>query len=265
MIKKTFEKNTVLEDGINLLSTTYTREDGSFFAAYAVVADPAVVTLISGTAGNGYLRENSVDYVYGQMKSAVEEGHNVVAGINAGYFRRKYQFTPYGLSIRNGIEISPPHSAPRAVVSGGIELGKLWLGITRENELVFGSEENYGDYKGKLVYAVGGSHYLVKNERCCLTQEDTGYEPRSAVGIRKDGTVILLVIDGRQPGYSSGATNRETADVLLDLKAETGMNLDGGGSTNLSVRNQSGQIVTLNRPCEPRRVFDTLLLVRRQK
>ena len=252
--------------GVRRIKAKYERPDGSIFWAFAVIGDAKETALITGTAQGGYGIDDCVDFVPGQMQTALEVGHAVLAGMNAGYFRRKFHFRPYGLSIRNGIEISPPHSQPTVAVSGGIELGTLWLGVTPDTQLIFGNEADYPQYRGKLAYAIGFSHYLVAQGESCLAsdQGDTSFEPRSAFGLGKDGSMILLAIDGRQEGYSTGATNWETAQVLLDLGAETGINLDGGGSTHLAICSKDGAIATVNQPCENRKVFDTILLVSRQ-
>ena len=248
--------------GVRRIKAKYERPDGSIFWAFAVIGDAKETALITGTANGGYGIDDCVDVVPGQMQTALEEGHAVLAGMNAGYFRRKFHFRPYGLSIRNGIEISPPHSDPTVAVSGGIELGTLWIGIDGDRQLIFGDEESYPDYRGKLMFAASPSHYLVKEGRIDMVYEDVTLEPRSAFGVTAAGEYVLLVIDGRQEGYSSGASNRETATVLCDLGVETGVNFDGGGSTNLSFC-EDGRITTFNQPCENRRVFDTLMLVKK--
>lgn len=259
----TEKEEQLLSSGVRLIKAKYERRDGSFFWAFAVVGDPLETALITGTANGGYGIDDCVDFVPGQMQTALDEGHAVIAGMNAGYFRRKFHFRPYGLSIRNGVEISPPHSEPTVAVSGGIELGTLWIGIDQDRRLIFGSEETYPEYRGKLVYAASPSHYLVKEGAVSLAYEDVTPEPRSAFGCTASGEYVLLVIDGRQPGYSSGASNRETAEILCSLGVETGVNFDGGGSTNLCVCDSQGQIITVNQPCEQRRVFDTLMLIKR--
>ena len=256
------KEEQLLSSGVRTVKAKYERPDGSFFWAYAVIGDSRETALITGTANGGYGIDDCVDFVPGQMQTALEEGHKVLAGTNAGYFRRKFHFRPYGLSIRNGVEISPPHSEPTVAVSGGIELGTLWIGIDQDRKLIFGCEETYPDYRGKLVFAASPSHYLVKEGVIDMVYEDVTLEPRTAFGVTAAGEYVLLVVDGRQPGYSSGASNRETATVLCELGVQTGVNFDGGGSTNMSLCD-GGQIRTFNQPCEDRRVFDTLILVRR--
>ena len=62
-----------------------------------------------------------------------------------------------------------------------------------------------------------------------------GRQPRSALGIKADGTLVLYAVDGRQSGYSVGLSQRDLANELLSQGCVTAVNLDGGGSTSLSV------------------------------
>ena len=76
--------------------------------------------------------------------------------------------------------------------------------------------------------------------------------PRSAVGISRNGRYLfLMTIDGRQPGYSEGASTGETAEWLRKLGADNALNLDGGGSTALVIERADGSPARLNRPCGP--------------
>lgn len=58
-----------------------------------------------------------------------------------------------------------------------------------------------------------------------------GIQPRTAVGQTKDGDMLLLIIDGRQVGYSLGCTVEECKNILMDYKAYQAMNMDGGSSS----------------------------------
>lgn len=62
--------------------------------------------------------------------------------------------------------------------------------------------------------------------------------PRTAIGTRKDGTLVLVTVDGRQPKKSVGMTIPELAMLMLELGCEEAMNLDGGGSTTMVIRNK---------------------------
>ena len=63
-----------------------------------------------------------------------------------------------------------------------------------------------------------------------LTGTGGGVNPRTAIGQREDGAVLLLIIDGRQT-HSLGATLNDLINVFLDFDAVNAANLDGGGST----------------------------------
>lgn len=263
-IKIVKKQETQLEDGIMLSTMTYAREDGSTFAAYALAADPTKAYLITGTANCGYGTIDCTAFVPEHMESVRQEGHDVIAGINCGYFRRMDHCRPYGLSIRNGIEIAPPYSEPRLKV-GNIELGRRWVGMTADHRIIHGTDANYPEYKSELVFATSFTHFLVKNGQINYDENIPGLEPRITLGLRKDGTIIFSAIDGRQPGHSMGSTLFENAQMLIDLGAETAFHVDGGGSANLSIYNADGKIVTINRPSEQRKVFDTLILARYPK
>lgn len=73
--------------------------------------------------------------------------------------------------------------------------------------------------------------------------------PRTALGVSADHrTAWIVVIDGRQPGYSVGASLDELAAIFSALGASDAINLDGGGSTTLVGRDTNGKPRILNRP-----------------
>lgn len=76
--------------------------------------------------------------------------------------------------------------------------------------------------------------------------------PRTGAGIdATGGRLVLLVIDGRQPNFSAGVSQRQLGEELLKLGCIDGLNLDGGGSTTLVMRDaESGQWRILNRPSD---------------
>ena len=70
--------------------------------------------------------------------------------------------------------------------------------------------------------------------------------PRTLAGVTPQGNLLLVAVDGRQPDYSVGASFKESARIMRALRAEEAVNLDGGGSTTMTVE---GQLV--NRPSDP--------------
>ncbi len=87
--------------------------------------------------------------------------------------------------------------------------------------------------------AIGGVPLLVAESQDVVgdcTGSVCRRNPRTGVGVTPDGKVLLVVVDGRQPKWSVGATMHEFAEIFLRLGASSALNLDGGGSTTMVVR-----------------------------
>jgi hypothetical protein len=116
--------------------------------------------------------------------------------------------------------------------------------------------------------AVGGSDYLIINGAIPTTWRDPSFanalHPRTAVGINADRSkVALFVVDGRQ-SHSGGMNLPEIADMLLnDYDMHWAINLDGGGSTTMSIDDAMPRV--LNRPSDgsERSVANSLALFAR--
>jgi hypothetical protein len=85
-----------------------------------------------------------------------------------------------------------------------------------------------------------------------------GRQPRTLAGVRGDGALLLVTVDGRAPGWSAGMTLPEAARLMRSLGARDALNLDGGGSSTMTV---AGEVV--NRPSDrvERAVSDGLLVM----
>ncbi len=91
---------------------------------------------------------------------------------------------------------------------------------------------------------IGGGPRLVRDGEVHLTgaeekfQQDVlaGRAPRTALGITEDQKILLVTVNGRQPNISVGMTLSELAELLIELGAVQAMNLDGGGSTTMIIR-----------------------------
>jgi len=96
-------------------------------------------------------------------------------------------------------------------------------------------------------HAVGGFSIVLKQGKIKATRSPK--HPRTAAGISGDGRYLyLLVIDGRQSGYSEGATTAEVAAWLKKIGATEGINLDGGGTSTLVMVKPDGTALVINRP-----------------
>ena len=76
-----------------------------------------------------------------------------------------------------------------------------------------------------------------------------GLHPRTAIGLdRERRTLLIFIVDGRQPNYSEGVTVPELAQIAIEHGADIAINLDGGGSSTLVIEDRSGKPQILNSP-----------------
>jgi hypothetical protein len=106
-----------------------------------------------------------------------------------------------------------------------------------------------------VVTAIGGYGDLLRNGAVIPPQEKQKFidelHPRTALGIDDEGrTLILVVVDGRQPGYSEGVSLPELAEMMRLLGADDAVNLDGGGTSTMVVATPSGGFRLVNRPIQ---------------
>lgn len=99
-------------------------------------------------------------------------------------------------------------------------------------------------HRWKMQTVVGGGPVLVQNSTIIITNNQerkfagnaiNDAHPRTAIGYTKEGKLIVLVIEGRNPGIAAGATLTETAAILVQLGCMEALNLDGGGSSCMLV------------------------------
>ncbi|MDT2238769.1 phosphodiester glycosidase family protein [Paenibacillus larvae] len=157
------------------------------------------------------------------------ERTGAVAGVNGGGF-----IDPDGLG--NGF-------APiGAILSGGKvlyndqkeDIPQHIVGFTDKGTLVIGKYSIDQLRAMKVSEAVSFYPRVIANGKPLITKGDGGWgrAPRTALGQRADGTVIFVVIDGRQ-AHSVGATLREVQDLLLEQGCINAGFLDGGASSEM--------------------------------
>lgn len=144
--------------------------------------------------------------------------------------------TPSGFAASDGNIYADGLQDPRA---------EPILYVSRRNELSFNSAPN------KIFHAIAGDRMLILGGDIAPDLDDEAIHPRTAIGVNKNGRYIyLVVVDGRQPFYSTGATFQELAELLKDLDAHYAMALDGGGSSTLVIENENGEAEVLNSPID---------------
>lgn len=120
----------------------------------------------------------------------------------------------------------------------------------------------------RVTNAVGGHMKLVVNGRVQGLADATAY-PTSIIGNTKDGKIIFMTADGRQPGYSVGLQIRQMGEILVEMGVENAFLLDGGGSATMVNINEEGGYDLVNHPCDkdengnfgqPRTVVNSIIL-----
>lgn len=178
---------------------------------------------------------------------ALEFDGKVLFAMNASFFHffNDGDLTPYGIQVMHGVVMAEPGRDKAQYCT-------YWVGLTKDGKPVISDIDGYYDtYKGKLQYAVGGGLMLIKDGELHLHVGE-GRGPRSAVAIAKDGTVILLNTDGRSK-RSCGLSYGDMIEVFTSLGYEIQdlLNLDGGGSTTVVLRESDDTLAVRNVPSGP--------------
>jgi uncharacterized protein YigE (DUF2233 family) len=119
------------------------------------------------------------------------------------------------------------------------------LYIGRRNTLSFNNRP------GKVYNAISGDRMLVLKGEIAPDLDSEELDPRTAIGINRNGRYLyLVVVDGRQPFYSEGATFTDLANLLIEQGAFMGMSLDGGGSSTMVIEGDNDEPVILNSPID---------------
>ncbi len=143
--------------------------------------------------------------------------------------------TPNGLAASEGFIYSRGERLPPEPT----------LFISRRGELTFNRIPN------RVQSAISGDRMIVLKGEPVPGLDPNELDPRTAVGLSKNGRwLYLVVIDGRQPFYSVGASFSELADLMVEVGAYTAMNLDGGGSSTMVIEDADGQVQVVNSPID---------------
>lgn len=112
-------------------------------------------------------------------------------------------------------------------------------------------EERAQDLPADTRFAVSGSAIVLRGGEVVARPKDAARHPRSSIGVSADGRSLLIVaVDGRQE-HSRGVTLEELGQLMLTFGAGEALNLDGGGSTALVVRDPgTGVFAVANQPSD---------------
>ena len=221
------QSETQQEQDLEIIDISY----GNCKGKLLIVPDPKRVML--GTSGK-FGKEP------GMQLTALVKKYNGVAGINAGGFVDDNGLgtggTPLGLVITEGELIFGSETAKYNVV-----------GLDRDGVLIVGTMTGAEALEAGVVWGVsfvthdGIASSLIINGEVQTQNLGPGVNPRTAIGQREDGALLLLVLDGR--GVKTlGATLENVCDLMLQYGAVNAGNLDGGSS---SVMVYEGEIINV--------------------
>ncbi|MBE6157958.1 MAG: exopolysaccharide biosynthesis protein [Firmicutes bacterium] len=215
-----YEKELFNKDPNNDVYKIIRLEEKNYKGYVVGIYDPADVELaVSSKLGKA-----------GQNVNTLCKQNGGLVGINGGGFEDLDGWgngsIPYGAIIEDGKKIWQH--------SGGN--GQL-IGFTKDNKMYLTDKSPEEAINDGMEDAVEFGPNLIVNGKVTKIHGDGGWgvAPRSVIAQRKDGVVLFVIIEGRLPGYSVGASMNDVIEILLRYKAYNAANLDGGASSTMSV------------------------------
>lgn len=206
----------------------------TYNAHIMIVRDPSKVYLGTST-------ENFSTSIPGTRIDDQIETDGAIAGVNAGAFfdngtsDPSVGSVPEGLVYSKGVCKWTTGSPPNGI--------KGFAGFNKDNILVV-AQDNLGKAQAEELNIRDGCCFgpvLIMNGE--INQEaynsNSGWNPRTAIGQRKDGAVVFVCIDGRQAG-SAGGTYKDVIDIMIEYGVVNACNMDGGSSSIMVYRDTYG-------------------------
>lgn len=192
--KINFNKTMGKEQGIVVYTSDFGATNESAMETYNLM-----VAIEEGDTGLGSSLKGTVERVFSSKgKTTLKEGRFLISMAAA---------TPYKTTLSQLKNVQPGSAV----------------------EISFSAGEDYMNTQN----ALGFEAWLVKDGEIAENLNDKERSPRTAAGIKKDGSFVLYTADGRQAGYSAGFTYLELAKRMAELGCVQAVNLDGGASTQL--------------------------------
>ena len=214
-------------DDTSISITTYTQGTGDDTITYYV----ADLTLSDATSLRGAFANNQFGENITALVSETATANNAILAVNGDY----YGFRDSGIVIRNGVVFRDSGAREGLAMYRDGTVKVYDETQTTAAQLVADGVWNTLSFGPAIVEsgaAVSGIDQ-VEVDTNVGNHSIQGEQPRTAIGVAADGHILLVVVDGRDPGYSRGATLPELADIMISLGATTAYTLDGGGSSEL--------------------------------
>lgn len=222
--KNKYEKEILTKDPGNDLYKVINVSGKTYQGFLVAIYDPSKISI----ATTQYLGQR------GEAITDVAKRENAVIAMNAGGFYdpdwNSNGAIPHGTVIQNGKVVSDFQDA---------NMGGGFIGFTKENKLVLGKMTKEEALEVEYRDAIEFGPFLIVNGKSSFIKGNGGWgiAPRTAIGQRKDGIVLFLVINGRLPS-SIGADMVDLTEIMENYGAYNAANLDGGSSSELVIKNK---------------------------
>lgn len=177
-----------------------------------------------------------------ETTSALAARYDAIAAINGSFFNMKAPYGSVNYLRVDGSELAPnapdsyenPRRGRSTRQTGAVATFRGDIYVLKSDEIARWERDIEAEdvvTTGPMLLVAGEAEPQAKDKF------NTNRHPRTAVGVRPDGTVVLLVADGRNK-QAAGLSMNELLQVMQALGCADAVNLDGGGSTTMVVRGQ---------------------------
>ena len=209
------------------------------------------------TNNNVYLYTND----YYSDTTSLAESTEVVLNIKSGYAGIGQKMICAVEEIKNNAKKTAIGEGKVVLVANDISaLGNINVGDQITFDFI--NNDNANDWS-RVKQSVCGFYEILKDGEFVNTS-DPAVHPRTTIGYKADGTIVLYVVDGRQPTFSVGLTDLACAQYMKSLGCVAAIRMDGGGSSTMGLRLPGDKnMTTVNSPSDgqERNDADGLLIV----
>ena len=163
----------------------------------------------------------------GTKLSDIVKSNDAIAGINAGGFLDA-DGSGKGNILADATIIN------KKLIYGSKSARYSLIGLSEDKKLVLGKYTFQEALDAGIESAIEFGPYIIVNGKNQIKNTNSGgIHPRMAIGQKKDGTFVFVVVDGRQPGYSIGTNLLELQNIFNRYDVYNAANLDGGSSATM--------------------------------
>lgn len=223
------------------------KSDGSPLRLFIIEADlnQPGLSMEVATPGDSCVASGFNRQTLSEMAAATDRpGHRVMAMVNADFWDVQT------MDVRG-----PLHRRGNVIQNHFVYNPHLWqqalsfVGVFDNGDVTIADTIAYHGAEERLREATGAGLILLKEESVQPLPEKY-CDPRTFFGYTSKGKVYMITADGRAAGYSMGLTYPEMGDIMKAIGCMRAVNLDGGGSSQMLVRQPDGSLMIRNRPSD---------------